>query len=536
MSESGYFLISSVVLSRMQTDSRSNLQIVAGLDHNSCYQAFLSHDARFDGRLFACVKTTKIYCRPVCRVKPPMQKNCNFVAHAAQAEHLGYRPCLRCRPELSPGYSTSEASSRLAQAAASALQFPRRHAPNIEELAKKIGITSRHLRRLFLQEFGVTPIEYAQTQRLLLAKRLLTDTKLPVSIVSEAAGFGSVRRLNSLFLENYRLSPLKLRKEGALPKAQAKGRISNSLGVHKILLTYRPPYAWAAQLKYLSGRTLAGVEFVDLDKSVYWRSVRVKDPNLKAASKEYVGWISVSHIPDKSSLEIGLSDSLAPVIGQLMLLVRRLFDLDARPDDIAQVLLASKTFNFAPLLEQAPGLRLAGCFDGFELSIRAILGQLVSVKAAHATASKVVLNFGQPLSDFSGVELCPCDSIVRLTPEPESLLRATQEQLGALGVTRQKQTAIKAIAQALVDGDLVLDPTVDVASTIVQLKAMHGIGDWTAQYIAMRALAWPDAFPSSDYGVLKALGGTPAQAVKTSQEWRPWRAYATRYLWHSLSL
>jgi AraC family transcriptional regulator, regulatory protein of adaptative response / DNA-3-methyladenine glycosylase II len=516
----------------MQTNSPHDLAIVAGLDHDSCYQAFLSHDARFDGRLFACVRTTKIYCRPVCRVKPPMQKNCHFVAHAAQAERLGYRPCLRCRPELSPGYSTSEASSRLAQAAASALQFPQRQAPNIEELAKKIGITSRHLRRLFLQEYGVTPIEYAQTQRLLLAKRLLTDTKLPVAIVSEAAGFGSLRRLNSLFLENYRLSPLKLRKEGAISKVGN----SSLLGAHKILLSYRPPYAWAAQLKYLSGRTLAGVEFVDLDRSVYWRSVRVKDANLKSGLKQYVGWISVSHLPDKSSLEIGLSDSLAPVIGQVMLLVRRLFDLDARPDDIAQVLLTSTTFNFAPLLEQAPGLRLAGSFDGFELSIRAILGQLVSVKAAHATASKVVLNFGQPLSDFSSVEPCPCDSIVRLTPEPESLLCATQEQLGSLGVTRQKQTAIKAIAQALVDGDLVLDPSVDVAGTIVQLKAMHGIGDWTAQYIAMRALAWPDAFPSSDYGVLKALGGTPAQAVKTSQEWRPWRAYATRYLWHSLSL
>jgi AraC family transcriptional regulator, regulatory protein of adaptative response / DNA-3-methyladenine glycosylase II len=511
----------------MQDTSPVLESFVAGLDHNSCYQAFLSHDARFDGRLFACVKTTRIYCRPICRVKPPMQKNCHFVAHAAQAEHLGYRPCLRCRPELSPGYSSSEASSSLAQAAASALQFPRRQTPNLEALALKIGVTSRHLRRLFHQEFGVTPIEYAQTQRLLLAKRLLTDTKLPVAIISEAAGFGSVRRLNSLFLENYRLSPLRLRKEGIASKVQP----STSLGVHKILLTYRPPYAWVSQLQYLSGRILAGVEFVDLENSVYWRSVRIQDGTMQC-----VGWISVSHAAEKSSLQIGLSDSLAPVIGKVMLLVRRLFDLDARPQDIAQVLATSKSFDFAPFLEQTPGLRLAGAFDGFELSIRAILGQLVSVKAAHVTASKVVLNFGQTLSDFKEVGLCPCEAIVRLTPEPIALLRASQEELGALGVTRQKQAAIKAIARALVDGTLVLDPSVDVASTIAQLKAMHGIGDWTAQYIAMRALAWPDAFPSSDYGVLKALGGTPAQAMKVSQEWRPWRAYATRYLWHSLSV
>jgi AraC family transcriptional regulator, regulatory protein of adaptative response / DNA-3-methyladenine glycosylase II len=218
-----------------------------------------------------------------------------------------------------------------------------------------------------------------------------------------------------------------------------------------------------------------------------------------------------------------------------MLLIRRLFDLDARPQDIEKVLAASKSFDFGPLLAHTPGLRLAGSFDGFELSIRAILGQLVSVKAAHATASKVVLTLGQALSEFTTVQACPCEHIVRLTPEPQALLNASQEILGALGVTRQKQTAIKAIAQSLVDGTLVLDPSVDVASTIIQLKAMHGIGDWTAQYIAMRALAWPDAFPSSDYGVLKALGGTPAQANKTSIEWKPWRAYATRYLWHSLN-
>jgi AraC family transcriptional regulator, regulatory protein of adaptative response / DNA-3-methyladenine glycosylase II len=513
----------------METPHLIAENLVAGLSHDSCYQAFLSHDARFDGRLFACVKTTRIYCRPICRVKPPLLKNCDFVAHAAQAEHLGYRPCLRCRPELSPGYSSSEASSRLAQAAASALQFPRRAAPSLEGLASKIGVTSRHLRRLFQQEFGVTPIEYAQTQRLLLAKRLLTDTKLPVAIISEAAGFGSVRRLNSLFSENYRLSPLKLRKEGAGVKVPNLSPNSSHLGMHKILLTYRPPYAWQAQLKYLSSRTLAGAEFVDLENSVYWRSVRIQD-----GATQCVGWISVGHVPEKNSLQVGLCDSLAPVIGQVMLLVRRLFDLDAHPQDIAKVLAKSQSFNFVPLLEQTPGLRLAGCFDGFELSIRAILGQLVSVKAAHATASKVVLNFGQALSEFSDVQPCPCESIVRLTPEPNALISASQESLGALGVTRQKQTAMKAIAQALVACELTLDPSVDVASTIMQLKAMHGIGDWTAQYIAMRALAWPDAFPSSDYGVLKALGGTPAQAVKSSQEWRPWRAYATRYLWHSL--
>jgi AraC family transcriptional regulator, regulatory protein of adaptative response / DNA-3-methyladenine glycosylase II len=496
---------------------------IHGLDHDRCYQALLSRDARFDGRLFVGVRSTGIYCRPVCKVKPPLQRNCSFFSNAAQCEQLGFRPCLRCRPELSPGDFASNGASRLAYAAAAALQFPQKEVPSIERLALRLGITSRHLRRLFLAEFGVSPIEYGQTQRLLLAKRLLTDTSLAMPIIAQASGFKSVRRFNALFKAQYRLVPTEIRKVMALSSKTP----TNLPALLKVILTYRPPYAWVEQLKYLSTRTLQGVEYVDLENQVYWRSLKVQGR---------CGWISVSHQPSKSALEVSMSASLVPVIGEVMVLTRRFFDLDASPDEIAKVLATSESPDFSSLMALAPGLRLAGAFNGFELVIRAVLGQLVSVKAAHATASKLTLAIGEPISDYAEVDVCPCLQISRLTPEPAAMLEASQEFLGALGITKMKQGAMKAAAQALIDGELRLDPSADVESTILRLKALPGIGDWTAQYIAMRALAWPDAFPSSDYGVLKVLGGTPAQAVKTAQGWRPWRAYATRYLWHSLSL
>jgi AraC family transcriptional regulator, regulatory protein of adaptative response / DNA-3-methyladenine glycosylase II len=291
------------------------------------------------------------------------------------------------------------------------------------------------------------------------------------------------------------------------------------LNVH---LAYRPPYGWEEQLQYLAGRTLKGVEHVDLEASVYWRSASIGDAH---------GWIRVSHRPEKSSLQVDVSQSLAAVIGDILVLVRRLFDLDARLDEVQAVLTKSVGFDFRPLIAVAPGLRLAGSFNGFELSLRAVLGQLVSVKAAHATASKVVSIFGRPLATIAA---CPCEHVYLLTPTPEALLNASQEVLGELGITRQKQSAIQGIAKGLVNKEFELTPVADVPTTIKQLKAIHGIGDWTAQYIAMRALAWPDAYPATDYGVLKALNCTAPQATKLAESWRPWRAYATRYLWHSL--
>ena len=525
------------------TASAANSHGVAslfGLSHDQCYSAFLSHDTRFDGRLFVAVRTTKIYCRPICRVKPPKASNCIFFAHMAQAEMHGYRPCLRCRPELSPGYSETQAISRLAYACATALQHPSSASPSLESLAASFGVTARHLRRTFNNEFGVSPIQYAQTQKLLLAKRLLTDTDLAVTTISYAAGFKSLRRMNTLFKEQYRLAPSRLRK--AVP-LQVKQKLLT------VMLSYRPPYAWAEQLRYLQARTLTGIEYVSLDTGEangeknaepngarYWRSVLISQAQGESA---IAGWIGVRHVPNRLALEVVMSHSLSTVIGDVLILVRRLFDIDARPADIREVLSKANhdgvAFDFAPLLEREPGLRLAGAFDGYEMAMRAILGQLVSVKAAHATASKLVLACGEKLADYPNVEPCPCPLITHFSPRPQAMLLQSQEQLGQLGLTRQKQTALKALASAMIDGSIVLNPGVNVQATIEKLKALPGIGDWTAQYIAMRALAWPDAFPATDYGVLKALGCSAKEALAMSERWRPWRAYATRYLWLSMA-
>ena len=507
-----------------------------GLSHQQCYDAFLSHDTRFDGRLFVAVRTTKIYCRPVCRVKPPKAENCTFFAHMAQAELYGYRPCLRCRPELSPGYSETQATSRLAYACASALQHPSSSAPSLERLAASLGVTSRHLRRTFNAEFGVSPVQYSQTQKLLLAKRLLTDTDLPVTTVSAAAGFKSLRRMNTLFKDSYRMAPSRLRK--AVPE-QVKQRLLT------VLLSYRPPYAWAEQLRYLQARTLVGIEQVSVndgsyENGTYWRSVLLVPLNGGSA---IAGWIGVRHMAKRMALEVVLSHSLSSVIGDVLILVRRLFDVDARPDDVRLALSQTRQtgspgqndFDFSALLARVPGLRLAGAFDGYEMAMRAVLGQLVSVKAAHATASKLVQACGELLAGYGDVEPCPCSGITHLSPRPQAILSRSQEQLGQLGLTRQKQAALKGLAQALIDEQIALNPSVDVQATIDKLKALPGIGDWTAQYIAMRALAWPDAFPATDYGVLKALGCSAKEALAMSQAWRPWRAYATRYLWLSLA-
>ncbi len=508
------------------------------LDDLVCYSALLSRDARFDGRFFVCVKTTQIYCRPICRVRPPLIKNCSFVSHAAQAESLGYRPCMRCRPELTPGYSSAEASSRLAQSAAGYLQFPTHHSRNqkfrsnqnsltdLADLADRIGVSARHLRRIFQAEFGVSPLAYLQTHRLLLAKRLLTDTQLPMAMVSEAAGFKSVRRFNDVFQDRYRFSPLKLRK--------ASGEYTRA-AFHTVLLAYRPPYDWKAQIDYLKARVIAGVEYIDVEKDCYWRTVAI---DVHRADKLVRGWICVRNSSAKSALQVDVSDSLSAELSTVIQLTKKLFDTDARPEDIEEKLRASTSFSFESLLDAHPGLRLAGAFDGFEMAIRAVLGQLVSVKAAHQAASRLIACVGKPAQLANGIEdVQAAAALTRFTPSPaqwcETYKQRGDELAQATRIPSRKLHAITLIAQGLLSGDLQLDSHADIEATQKYLMALPGIGPWTTQYLVMRALGWPDAFPDSDYGVLKILGGTPAQARNNAKQWQPWRAYATRYLWQS---
>ena len=477
------------------------------LNPDQCYQALLARDARFDGRFFVAVKSTRIYCRPICRVKTPLRKNCTFYGHAAEAEVAGFRPCKRCRPELAPGSSSMEVSSQLARSTASYIgqDFLADH--SLEELAGKLGVTDRQMRRVFHNEFGVSPIEYWQTQRLLLAKQLLTDSRLPVSSVAMASGFQSLRRFNFALKERYRMTPTELRKRHSKQVPENSPEFSFRLG-------YRPPFDWENLLAFFSRRAIPGIETVH--DGAYFRTVRVL-----RHQRDYTGFLEVRHEPNQRIVSVRISDSLLPVCATILERVKRIFDLQADPIAIHSVL--------GPLAQNRPGLRVPGSFSGFELAVRAVLGQLVSVAGARTTAGKFVARFGMPIKT-------PIESLNYLFPTPARIARSSIPEMGRLGITRQKAETILALAREIESGRLHLEPGNRVEGTLRQLLALPGIGEWTAQYIAMRALSWPDAFPHTDLGIRKALGETNAKKILAlSEKWRPWRAYAVLHLWSSLT-
>jgi AraC family transcriptional regulator of adaptative response / DNA-3-methyladenine glycosylase II len=477
------------------------------LNPEHCYQAVLTRDVRFDGRFFVAVKTTHIYCRPICRVKTPMRKNCEFFSYAAAAEVAGYRPCKRCRPELAPGGSLMEISSQQARNAAWHIgqDFLAEH--SLAELADKIGITDRQMRRVFREEFGVSPVEFSQTQRLLLAKQLLTDSAMPVTDVAYASGFKSLRRFNTLLKERYRLTPTEFRK-------QQKKEAPQQFTEFSFRLNYRPPFDWQRLLGFLSQRIIPQVEYVQDGK--YFRTVHITRQN-----KDVTGWLEVTHDADKHMLSVRLSDSLLPVCASVLERVKRLFDLHSDPAAINSVL--------GPLAEPRPGLRLPGSFNGFEMAIRAILGQQISVAAARTLAGRMALRFGTPLQT-------PFPSLTRLFPGPQQLASATVSQIARLGITGKRAEALIALSRAVASGALQLEPGSRVEDTLKELRKIPGIGEWTVQYIAMRALSWPDAFPHTDLGIKKAFNtNSPKKILAHAEQWRPWRAYAALHLWAGLT-
>lgn len=430
-----------------------------------------------------------------------MQKNCTFYANAAACERAGYRPCLRCRPELAPGNSSVDATSSLVARAVNYIEEGALTDESIEGLAEGLGVSSRHLRRIFEAELGVTPVQFVQTKRLLVAKHLLTDTDIPITQIAMASGFASVRRFNSLFVERYKLNPRNLRKSVAATVSEPDS--------FNCQLSFRPPYDWQSMLSYLKSRGSAGVELIVSGK--YYRTVSIDG---------VVGWLSVEMNDKNSTLVVTMSSTLAPRFMQILAGVKRLFDLQANPEIIASALGA--------LACERPGLRIPGAFDAFEISIRAILGQQVSVKAATSLARRVAEKYG-------GKIVTPFEGLNLLTPSAAALANADESELSALGIMPARARTIINFAREWLKGELSLHAGADYESTVAALVALPGIGEWTANYIAMRCLAWPDAFMHGDLGVQKALGQKSKKALlELTEHYRPWRAYATMHLWKSL--
>ena len=472
---------------------------------DAAYEIFKARDARFDGRLFVGVTSTKIYCRPVCRVRTPRRENCRFFDTRAQAEAAAFRPCMKCRPEIAPGLSHTDSSRTLADTAARLVEHAVHSGGDIAlpALAERLGVSDRHLRRIFQAVHGVSPLDYITTQRLLLAKQLLTDTAQPITQVALASGFGSLRRFNAAFVERYHFNPTRLRRESTTPRSATPLR-----------LAYRPPYDVEAVLGFFARREVRGVEQVEglaLRRTVGWlhRGVRV------------TGWLETLFVPERHEVHVSTSDSLAPVLGEVLQRVRQGLDLDADPALIDPVM------ALLPVPVR-PGARLPAGLDGFEIAVRVILGQQVTVKAARTLVQRVVDCYGEPVAT-------PYPALTHVFPSAEAIAGADPETIGKLGIVRQRVKALQALAAAVDGGHIALHRSAPLEPTLDALRALPGVGEWTAQVIAMRALAWPDAWPAADIGLMNALGSRdPKTITALAEAWRPWRAYAVLQLWHHL--
>jgi AraC family transcriptional regulator of adaptative response / DNA-3-methyladenine glycosylase II len=488
---------------------------------NARYRALCSKDARFDGGFFVGVTSTGIYCRPICRVRTPRQENCRFFDHAAQAEQAGFRPCLRCRPELAPPqrhWSTTDATGILARQASLMLDDPdtwascTTEASRLSAVAARLGVSDRHLRRVFETHLGVSPLQYLQTSRLLAAKQLLADTRMPVADVALASGFASLRRFNAAFVAHYRMNPTQMRR---LPAFQAG--ITDAPG--RVRLSWRPPLDVNRMMRFLAERQLDGVERFETEPHLrFQRTLR-----LSTAANEHTGWISGQWRPEQCALRLEVSDGLLKVLPSVVRKVRAWFDLDADPSAIHSVL----QHDFP----SGEDFRVPGCLDGFELAVRAILGQQVTVAAARTIAARLVQRWGDPVATPEGTPS-------RLFPTAQALAQADEDALGAIGIVRQRQRAIKGLAQAVVSGQIDLSASSHCTQTVQALQALPGIGPWTAQYIAMRALRDPDAWPEGDVALHKLLGLDQPRALAARREanrmaeaWRPWRSYAVIRIW-----
>lgn len=478
--------------------------------HDVCYRALESRDARFDGLIFVGVSSTGVYCRPICPARTPKLENCDFFGSAAAAQEAGYRPCLRCRPEIAPDLAswrgTSNTVSRaLALIAEGALDGTDN---SVEKLASRLGLGERQLRRLFLQHLGASPISVAQTRRVLFAKQLIHDTQMPMTEVAVAAGFSSVRRFNETFLHLFQRPPRALRRKGA-PKEEEKDIV--------LQLRYRPPYDWESMLGFLRARAIPGVEVVE-DKR-YLRTVEADGA---------MGSIAVTHLPKKQSLGVSIRFPNVRSLPSIVARVRRLFDLGADIETIDEHLSTDPVL--ARLVAQRPGLRAPGGWDGFEIAVRAVLGQQISVAAARRLAGELVRLHGRAVPQSLRIH----PALSHTFPVAKRL--AVVSSIG-LGMPAARLTTLKALAEAVVADPNLFRPFGGIDETIARLKSIRGIGEWTAQYVALRAVREMDAFPATDIGLLRgaaAMDGarmTPTNLLSRAELWRPWRAYAAQHLW-----
>lgn len=484
------------------------------LNHEACYEALRSRDARFDGQFFVAVSSTGIYCRPICRVRVPASKNCRFFEKAAQAEANGFRPCLRCRPEMTTRWSTEHITESLAEQALKLFDESFTEVDVIGMVSQRLGVSERHLRRLFSQHVGVNPLQYVQTRRLLFAKQLLVDSSLPVGEIALIAGFGSVRRFNTLLRNHYGLTPTQLRRSNARTSARLQ-RSSEPAREDALscFINVIGPYDFSAMLAFQEVRAVKNLEQVQA--GVYSRAVAIENTDTRQLS---VGWYSVEAVDDQT-IKLTVSNTLSFELAKVMAIAKAQFDLDSNPHHWSA--------SLASLPEHNPGLRVPGGVSGLELAIRAILGQQISVSAATTLVGRLVERFGG-----EGVEGGP----LRTFPTAQVLANSSADALGELGIIRTRAASIKAIAAAIDSGDLELNPGADVQATQKKLMAIPGIGKWTTNYLLMRAVRWPDAFIDTDLGIIKAAEKHGFDdLLSTAEQWRPWRAYAAMQLWHSLS-
>jgi AraC family transcriptional regulator of adaptative response / DNA-3-methyladenine glycosylase II len=481
------------------------------LDADSCYKALLARDRRFDGLFFVAVSTTGIYCRPICPARTPGRDRVTFYRRAAEAEQAGYRACFRCRPEVAPGFATdasTDAIPRLVSQALSKIEQGYLNEQSLEALASELGVSSRHLRRSIEAEVGVSPVMLAQTRRLALAKQLLHDTNLPMTEIAHASGFASVRRFNGLVQSRFGRSPTSLRK--------AHGD-SAKRGTFTLRLDYRPPFDWQHLLGFLGDRAMHGIERVEGDS--YFRSIAIGNSAYE---------IEVKNDAEKSRIVAEVPVQLAPLAMDLSNRLRRLFDLDARPDVIEKELGRDKWL--APIVRKQRGTRLPGAFDSFEIAVRSVLGQQVTVAGATTLAKRVVEKFGREVKlGSNGGSLN-----ARIFPSADMIAKASIADVRAIGMPEARAKTLTVLAQKISDGDLVLSPGSDPEAAIASMTSIVGIGNFTSHVVAMRALRYVDAFPSSDLGVRKALNSKNAREMGARAEaWRPWRAYAVIHLWRN---